>query len=358
MELPLMKFLKSFFCVVILLASACSSRLEIAGKEHALVFTKWQSLANYSGDTFTNEPISLVAKLKVVAGANGNEFILQEFQLTNQESAYQINLRNPEFENKLICDSECLFLTEYLDLKTINATMLARYYDKYEFDLFKLYSDIFTLKKYINEIKSVTPQGYEQYIDWILSTNVKFDDLTSLRQYLVNTFSVKGYTEFVQNPNFKLAHLLSRPENISDDVESLGFELDEYVSSEEAKLFSTEIDFVTQDMLNWVTDEAFTAGYLSENVGWLNNNLALETGTASIGDIVCVLGSNEFGQITEERGKLLTVNMLGEMSIVQDGVFTALTSDQEFRPDIAKSYTPIEGTKTYFDNQVTQCELR
>ncbi|WP_293751303.1 hypothetical protein [uncultured Paraglaciecola sp.] len=354
-----MKCPKFFFLMLFLLIIGCSSKLEIAGQEHALVFQKWQSLANYAGDTFADDPIYVVARLNVVKGLSGNEFILEDFQLTNQETSYQLNLRTPEFENKIICDGQCLFLTEYLASDESSATMLSRYYDKYEFELFKLYGDIFTLKKSISEIKSVTPQGYAQYLDWIQSTNTRFADIPALRQYLLKTFSVEGYTEFVQNPNLKLAHLLSRPENSFDDNEGPNFEFEEYESTIEASIFSADNEFTAQEAINWIVDEEMIILDNSENFSWFADTIqSINIVSASIGDVVCVLGSNEFGQVNEERGRVFTVNMLGTITIIQDGIETSLTSDTGFAVGSEKSYTPLEGVKTYLDNQVTQCDLR
>jgi hypothetical protein len=356
MELVLVKSLN--FLLFFLALTGCSSMLKLAGQDHALVFKKWQSLSNYAGDTFTHEPIFIVARLVVEQNENGKSFVLKDFQLTKEETSFQINLRTPNFENKFICDNKCVYLTEYFNLDAQNTTILTRYFDRYEFGLFKFYGDVFSLKKPILAMKNMSNGNFNDYVNWLVKKGEKFNNLDEFTDYMNQSFSVNAYIQFLQNPSA----LYSQMVTINIEQETSMFVDTQDVLAEETLMFELDNDEPPLEMVSWNIGPSIASvltGQDSLMFDFKDSLMFDFKGSiqAEVGDLVCDLQNNSFGQVVETRGSQLSVAMIGKLRLIIDGIVSSSNEVDSFSSLYPKNYTKMEGIQSFVPDEVVVCEL-
>jgi hypothetical protein len=353
----------------ILALSGCTSTLEQAGKNHALVFKKWQALSNYAGNTFTQIPILMVARLVVKQGSNGKEFVLQDFHLTDKESDFQINLRTPRFEDKYICNSECVYLTEYINKDAQNATILTRYFNKYEFGLFEFYGDVFSLKKSILAMQSVSNEHFDDYLQWIIIKGEHFNNLDEFTDYMRQSFNIQAYSQFIQNPNALYSQMIT-PSVITEESEIS--EVDKGSVPSEMMRWNMSSDFTAEETVTYKQNQGALP---SEMVRW-NFRPALTSNDDSIlaikdrlmfdfklstqveaGDVVCNIQTNTFGQVIEVRGTELSVSMIGRLQLVKDGIVSQTITKDSFSSQYPKHYAKISGIQSFMADEIVVCDF-
>jgi hypothetical protein len=349
-----MKYFNVLLILSMLFVMGCSSNLQQAGQDHALVFEKWQALSEYAGDTFVDEQIQIVGKLIVEPNDSGNKFILTDFRLTHNENPYQINLRNPQFQNKYICNGPCVQLTEYLILDNQDATMLTRYFSQSEFKLFELYGDIFTLKSQISQMKLISEQHYEHYLNWLISDMSSFDDIDTFRDFLKQSFTRDAFIKFIQTPTARYSKYISNNGDSNDGISS-----DDFTNAPNTNWIKNAVPQETEVWMSTIQGRLldFDAKYLAftEKV---DSDVSQQSNISiSVGDMVCERQGNEFGHVSAIMGTELTVSMLGRAVIIQDGIFTSVTQTNVFSGKEQTIYRPNEGSKVYSIEQIGACEF-
>jgi hypothetical protein len=359
MGLLSMKFSNAILILVILNIIGCTTNIHKAGLDHALVFKKWQALSEYAGDTFVKSRIQIVGKLIVEPSKNGNEFTLTNFQLTFDENAYQINLRSPQFQDKYICNGTCVHLTEYLRLDDKDATMLTRYFDKYEFQLFELYGDIFTLEKQISQIKQLSEEDYDSYLTWLISDEQSFHTIETFRLFLKQAFTRDAFIKFIQNPKARYSEYISTEQNLDGVI----FADESTTIPKEMVAWNTNIQstspIIPKEMVAWNTNiqsigtnsDTNYLIFIEDTIGEINQQLI------AVGDIVCERKGNSFGHVSAIMGTELTVSMLGRVEVIQDGISNPTNQINAFNGIGKKNYRPVEGVNVYTIEQVNACNF-
>ena len=205
-----MKCLKICLLLLLFTLPSCQSNLQKAGQSHALTFKKWQALSKYaSASHLSNHPsLHIVGELTVDSSEQDKKFILTNIKLSATETAFQINLLHPQFESKYICAPQCLQLTEYLQQDAEGNTMLTRYFEQHEFELFKLYGEIFTLDEKIQEKKVIASEYFDHYINWVINQQASSGDINSFIVFLRRIFSEQAYVSFITQPQQLYSHLI------------------------------------------------------------------------------------------------------------------------------------------------------
>ena len=329
-----MKFLKLAQLFLLLVLSSCQSNLDKAGEEHALVFKKWQTLSKYAANSFlSNSAVNLVGELTIVTDEKGRRFVLTNLQLSSKETPFQINLLHPSLNSKFICQPQCLQLNEYLQENKTSATMLSRYFAQQEFDLFKFYGEVFLLDETIKSMQQLSKDNFQHYIDWLINENVHSTDLAAFINYLTTAISEQSYIAYLSNPNSAYTHLL--PSGVTSNYGQTG-------------------DGSSQWLVGPTADEQLVAQLLTNNTA---PPIVQNAVSFSLGDLVCDLNNNEFGSVTEIRGKQVVVKLVGKMWLQLDNINISASPGDIINKNITKSYTAIDGTKTFNDGQLVLCQL-
>jgi hypothetical protein len=316
--------------------------LQKAGQSHALTFKKWQALSEYASSSYlSNHPsLHIVGELTIDSSEQDNKFVLTNLKLSATETVFQINLLHPQFESKYICTPQCLQLTEYLKQNSEGNTMLTRYFDQYEFELFKLYGEVFTLDEQIKDKRETSPEYFNQYLSWLIKYQKESEDIEAFILYLRNIFSEENYVSFVGQPQQLYSHL--------------------FTDNADAEISFPETPIL--DTVNWSDTPTFDEEYLlvdlNASLESTKSELIRQVGAdVSLGDIVCIYADNEFGNVTEIRGKNLGVQLIGKVLSYSDGIHVSAKPGDILNTNVIKTYQPAEGLKFYTTDQLSVCNL-
>lgn len=366
-----MRLISLAVVVSILLLSACQSNLQKAGRSHALTFSKWQELSRYAGKSYLSShmPIRILGELTIEQEDQRSRFVLTNIRLAKQETPYQINLLHPQFEEKYICTPQCLQLTEYLLENTESNTLLTRYFNQQEFELFKFYGEVFSLDKEIQQVKAIDERYFQYYLDWLIAQRSESRDIESFIEYLKSSFSEQAYVSFISDPQKLYSHLMHSVER-SEESSAL-IENGEWLNTPEVETESWG-DLQVKEQDNWSvepTSESDTwesaqssAASLQSETRFDNqaeqNWQAAKNLNIELGDLVCSTSSDEFGSVQEIRGKTIVVEVVGNTLSLKDGVSVVSSPTDVFNDNVAKRYVPVESKVKRFDReQVSRCYL-
>jgi hypothetical protein len=341
---------KIFLVLFFLCLTSCQSTLQKAGQSHALTFQKWQALAQYAGDSqLTNHPsIFIVGELKIDSSGKENKFILTNIKLSSKETHFQINLLHPQFESKYICAPQCLQLTEYLAQAAEGNTMLTRYFDEQEFELFKFYAEVFSLDEIIKEKITSSGEYFEHYVNWVINQQLNTDDITTFIVHLKRIFSDEEYASFLEKPEQVYSHLVQSATKLGLGIEP----------SETALWSDTNAESAPEIML-WTLTKEHNDGIELAEIN-IEPNARIKPADTDIepGDLVCSSVNNEFGSVVEIRGSNILLDLIGERLNYLDGVSIAIRPSEIFNSNIITSYKLVEnGIKTYSNSQVVKCDI-
>jgi hypothetical protein len=345
-----MNSLRIFLVILFLCLTSCQTTLQKAGQSHALTFQKWQALAQYAGASqLTNHPsIFIVGELKIDSSGKENKFVLTNIKLSSKETQFQINLLHPQFESKYICAPQCLQLTEYLEQAAEGNTMLTRYFNEHEFELFKFYAEVFSLDEIIKEKFSSSGEHFEHYMNWVINQQLNSEDITTFIVHLKRIFSDEEYVSYTAKPEQVYSHLVQ-----SATKRGLGIEPSETV-------LWTDTNTENQpEMILWNLTEEHNDGInLAEINIEPNARIKLADTDVEPGDLVCSSVNNEFGSVVEIRGSNILLDLIGERLNYLDGVSIAIRPSEIFNSNIITSYKLVEnGIKTFDNSQVVKCDI-
>jgi hypothetical protein len=342
----LKQYLKKNLLILVLALSSlsgCQSQLDIAGQDHALVVKKWQELAKYTDKSTFNNPFIIVGKLAVDRQSEDHKFVLTDIHFTQEETHFELNLIRPSFENKYICMPVCLQLTEYFSNNQDNTTMLYRYFEQQEFELFKFYGDVVLQNDSINELLAFSPVAATQYINWLIRKEQKFQDLVSLTAFLKVALTKENIILFLNTPDDFYMDLLTNSQNMLD----------------ESNVWN--LNDVTADTDNWTNtpteDEAFlTLNRLGQELR-VQNWLEIKDNALAIGDQVCSFEKNEFGVVTEIIGNKVQVRLVGKLIKLIDGSQASTRPGDIYNREIQHNFTSISSDEVYQASAIALCEI-
>lgn len=328
-------FLKQslILCFLTVNLFACQSGLQIVGQEHALVVKKWQELAQYIDKSTTNNPFTIVGRLSVDTQAEIQTFILTDIHLTQQETKFELNLIRPTFQNKYICIPTCLQLTEYFSDSQKNSTMLNRYFEQHEFELFKFYAFLVLQDDNISALYELSPIVATQYFNWLMQEEQKFNDLASISQFLSLALTQQSMLDFLNDPDKFYGNLLAKSQNVLR-----GRRLSDGISPPtEDEVLNTLNAFRKQDRLQ----------------NWLN----IKDYPLEIGDQVCSYTQNEFGTVNGIIGNQVQVRIVGKLMKFVDGMEVSADSGDIYDKQLGQLFIPINRVEIYKADSIALCQL-
>jgi hypothetical protein len=340
---PCLKKNISVLLLAIFSLFGCQSRLDVVGQDHALVVKKWQELAKYTDKSTTNNPFIIVGKLAVDRQSEVHKFVLTDIHLTQEENHFELNLIRPSFDNKYICMPVCLQLTEYFSNNQDNTTMLYRYFEQQEFELFKFYGDVVLQNDSINELLEFYPVAATQYINWLIRKEQKFQDLVSLTAFLRGALTKENIILFLNTPDDFYMDLLTNSQNMLN------------------KSNVWNLNDATAETDNWTNtatvDEAFlTLNRLGQELR-MQNWLEIQDNALAIGDQVCSFEKNEFGIVSEIIGNKVQVRLVGKLIKLVDGSQVSTRPGDIYNREIQHSFTSISRDEVYQASTIALCEI-
>lgn len=334
----------------------CQSSIDLAGEHHALVFNKWRSLYAYAAGDLVNRQLIVVAKLGIDIESDIRMFKLTDIRLAQQEKNTDINLLQPTFEHKYICIPICMQLAEfYSGQGSNNETLLTEYFSKHEYELFKFYGEISLLNDQLISLKNINDTHITTYLTWLAMENKSFDTLPTFVSYLKTSLSVDNYIAFI-NDAARVYSLVITPEvtegglidNIGVPHESLLWaQLNETAVPHESLIWTPVNDTELMNGLGLNNNQEKNELYWKE----------IRKKPVNIGDTVCIFENNSFGVISEINGASVTVNLVGIMEIVVDGLPAEAKAGEIFFLDENHIFLPMSVTKKYQVEEVASCNI-
>lgn len=357
--------------------SSCQSSLDIASDKHQTSAEKWYALAQYSSTTLAPFSLKVTAKLSHFNSLPEMDLRFTEIKLSNETTPFTINLLAPDFENKYICTPVCIQLVEYLidhkvdDNPKLNSdTALSQYFKKHEFELFQFYSDMFILGDQLARLAKEDPVNLDSYLQWLSNTAESSFTLSAFTQLFKEKLTIELYKEFLNNPtniiyilgisqnnNLLLGNEQTSPQQVSKKTANPDDLWSSEPSSPEVKLWSNELS--PAEMTLWSFQPSSPEMKLWTSIINVSPKSWFEPAVhkLDIKDTVCSYRENYFGIVQSVSLENVSVWVLGQAKIKQDGIVSNPEEGELFKESIKSTFIPINELKKFSLLDVSLCEL-
>ena len=357
--------LKHIFLVCVLFSIfSCQSNLQIVGGKHKTSMDKWHELANFSESNLNSFKVKLVASFSLNSESS-NVYQLSNFRISITEDYFDINLLQPSIKQKYLCDPICKQLSELTVSRNEGAAVLSDFYfDQSEFDLFKFYGDLYLLNKNIIHFNKYNPELVNNYLLFLVKQNHTFSDINDFMIYLKKALNPDSFYIFVNEPSNRFKALNFEPLEANGWNQRSSVDLPEITT--QAPMES--LHWSNEEISHWSDEEILTEIVLwndnqSTDEGSKNNNKLKNTdenptsNNIFIGDIVCHGPSNLFGLVQAIRGKDITVQIVGELRVYDDGILIVPKPNEILLKSGKIDFVRLNKQQQYSIDKIEKCNL-
>lgn len=342
--------------------AGCSTPVKRAGTEHEVAITKWNELARYAETALRNYPLAITAQLGFADPKDRTRFQLKNIRLSKKDNSYNINLLDPVFAHKYICTPVCDQLLEYMPLsEDSGSTLLNQYFSTHEFELFAFYGELFKLNEKIQQLKQINATEISDFLDYLIDERQHFSELASFSEYLSERLSEDHYRDFLSDPAAKAvqqhtrylsAHfkLALKPGEHWQQSSAAAAESQSWLppGGEEAKAWKSGAG---AELRHWNSGHAAQASVL--DLWQLAKNQPIDPGA-----YVCSYTDNKFGRVTRVTLDKVSVELLGQAKVLQDGVIFDTPQGALFSPGPEPvSFLPLNGSQEFSLHDVAACQM-
>jgi len=330
--------------------TACQTTLKQAGEAHQTAGEKWYALGQYASSTLTSYGVTVTAKLNVDNDdPNGVGFVIGDIGLSESEDNFSVDLLRPNFEHKYICTPVCTQLVEYLnDAKKNSDTLLTKYFDKHEFELFEFYGDIYVLDDQLALLAQINATLVDDYLHLLIKSNNQFDTLKEFSAFLREKINKNAYQHFVKNPYVEYAKFTNNYFITPDQHWASDAQLDLSLQNPNldwANVFSSpEIDIWT------IPDHQKDRGH--------NSWLVAKAAYFGPGDTVCSYQENYFGIVDSISTGQVELTVIGQSKMLIDGAIMDAKEGELFHESANGNFLPVNIRKTFSLTDVARCTLQ
>ncbi len=351
--------------------SACSTPLKQAGSAHAITLSKWQELATYAESQLGDYPIAITAQLTIAQQEGKARYQLANIRLIEKENSYNINLLTPSFEHKYICNPVCKQLIEYVeDSPTRGSTLLNEFFSQHEFELFNFYGKLFKLNEPLQQLAQLNAYSIGDYLKYVSQAQRKFQSLDRFIAYLRNNLKAEKYQHFLDTPSAsnirkkarqvktlfrpppELEAEWSSPSEVSSPDMKLLQRLSVY-DKLDWRLFPESIRWQHRQFTPWKGVKGSTDHILQGS--WLiAKNYPIQ-----VNKYVCSYSDNTFGRVSKVSDSTITVELIGQAKLLQDGILHDLDEGALFSPaNKSLTFLPLQGSQSFASEGLALCQDR
>ncbi|MFT5852082.1 MAG: hypothetical protein ACI87J_002058 [Colwellia sp.] len=338
------KSIKHFYNIVIIaLLFGCQTPIENAGSEHKLVGEKWSALSGYAKSHLTSFDLTISARLAITPSIGNNQFKLTDFKLSKNTNVFNIDLLMPKFEHKYICMPECMQLIEYNKKSTSDGqTALSSYFEKYEFELFKFYGDLYILNKQIELINNKYNGTLVVYLNWLNDQNYSFTSLNDFFSFLTTSLTISEIDKFISEPSrLYSSKSMIQPSN------------------------SIEKDWISPSILTNDIPELSEEIILPDASWPVNHSIVVQNKISSfqsvkklsVGKVVCSFTNNYFGIVLSFDKEEAKVLVKGQAKQINDGIIAELEAGALLNEKLDYFFTPLHEEILLSKSQLFSCEI-
>ena len=366
----------------------CASHQEQQAAVHTDNIQKWRELAKYANNALEEYGVVITTELSV----QDKQFVLTNFSLAQSETYQNINLLNPRFHHKYVCNPVCTQLLEYIEISDERGTtLLNEYFKKHEVDLFHLYGDLFQLNKTIANLRTIDQPNLKRLLNYLADKNIKFRSPTAFSKYLSRQLTPRNLEKFSAQAD-KLEAIQQRKANAKTQAFSWYQEHYQYQGNKETRdwdserkvnahlaswnLSDHEVETLpTMEHVAWVPNEPTviewdsnhetkthwqtpneSQQYISKNERINQFNIALNN-TIKINNNVCTYKNNLFGVVKEVSGKEIRVLVMGQGKEILDGLIQDIPDGAMFSDADSMSFLPLDYEATFQNDEVALCAI-
>jgi hypothetical protein len=365
------RFSSTVLCFILAscqLLTACSTPLKQAGQEHAIAISKWNELARYAETRLRDYPIALTAQLALIQQDQNQSYQLKNIQLSKKENSYTINLLDPVFEHKYICNPICKQLLEYVEeAQTQGSTLLNDYFTLHEFELFSFYGELFKMNEKLDSLRKINAAGLSDYLSYISEENKQFQVLSDFVNYLNMNLSEARYQQFLADPQAKAIRkkasqvrgLFKQPESADNHWMFPDQAFSPETQAWQPVISSAKADFSDYpESKQWQKSDFNPRHSKPSNAGQtLNGNWILAKNTdIEVNHYVCSYAENIFGRVRKMSNNNVDVELIGQAKLLQDGILYDLEEGALFNGHDSITFLPLQGTQSFSTLNVAMCE--
>ncbi len=365
-----------FLLIIFFIMAGCQTKLDMAGQEHKLVSDKWYALAQYADSKISHYGISVSARMSIEAGENGYVFKLSSFQFTDSVSNQEIDLLNPSFENKYLCNPECFQLLEFVELEQKSgATLLTDFFTAHEFELFQLYADLVILSDQIDSLVKLDTTLFTSYLKGLALNKKQFETTQSFSLFLEQALTQEAIIDFINTKSGANSAFLEsfkiEPNQLWISAEQEE-NYEDYRGVERSWLQAEQAtpDEIAMQEYNKNSNEDISDSLLSspESMHW--QLLSIDRSSEAIlswsqakkipilqGQNVCSFNQNYFGTVANNDEKEIEINLLGRAITMVDGMLRDFESGALFSNYTELEFIPEVGTKIFPIEDIATCYL-
>lgn len=306
----------AFSAGMALLLSACSSNLSEFGERHAGRVAVWQQLADYAGDQFSQAGVTLAAS--AVKTEQGYQLI--NFHLAQKLSATEINLLAPRFADKFVCQLTCAPISSF-EQASEQGTALVALLQQHEGQIFEFYGELTNLNKQIALLKASDPELFQQYLNFLLWKNYRFNNLSDFYIFLFERFQTDALLAYARDDRLRhrgeneIEALARHASSAPQPFAQLNAKAPVAALSSKSQSTARTPDEQLHDQLLQQRSAKLTFAHRKKSGLSLAKAKPLITGVEA-----CSFRDNSFGQITKVADNLITLKLAGQVKKLVDGI--------------------------------------
>jgi hypothetical protein len=368
----------------LLTLTACTSSIQHVGEKHQTAAQKWKAMAQYASSNLPQFGFTVTADIVFLDTDGTPRFELSNIKLAKQHDQSSLDLIEPEFVQKFICNDTCVQLTEYIKTEHYNdetaidlmteGTFLAKQLQHYEFELFDFYAELFVLNDVLLALEKSNKDELANYLAHIASQQQGASTLAGFVTNLQASLTLDQYLAFAEDPVLQYRHAYQRVVQNSSPILRAATQLKQDPSNtwqaEEImpawqdpsaanldELQAIVLDIPKEaEMQAWPADIWHVDAIGEEQQAWLS--LAKEAKVVShwdqakiqtiqTGSTVCSYQDNYFGIVQTIEGNRISLFVQGQAKHFEDGMIDDLKAGSLFNAPSGIAFIPMLDERTF-----------
>ena len=378
----------------LLAVTACTSPIQQVGEKHQTAAQKWKAMAQYASSNLPHFGYTVTADIVFLDTDGTPRFELGNIKLAKQHDQGSLDLIEPQFVQKFVCNDTCVQLTEYIKTEHVGdenaidlmaeGTFLAKQLQYYEFQLFDFYAELFVLNDVLLSLEKSNKDELANYLAHIASQQQGASTLAGFITDLQQSLTLDQYQAFANDPILQYRHAYQHVVQSSSPLLRAATQLKQEPSStwqaeeimpawhdaSEAKL--AELQAIILDIpkegenqtwpadvwqLDAVSEEQQTWLSLVKEAKVVSHWEQAKKQTIETGKTVCSYHDNYFGIVQTIDGSQVSLFVQGQAKHFEDGMIQDLKAGSLFNAPSGIAFIPMLDERIFERADLGLCSI-